>query len=336
MDQLYIKYGFPSLGKFWQLVKDEGYKYKDVKEFIEQQKEDQVHKLVRKRKGFITAFNGDYMADLLDLSNYSRTNKGYKWLLIIVNLFTRQGRAYPLKNKKPEEVKRVFDIEDMKLLITDNGNEFKGVFKTMMKNKDIVHITNDIGDHKALGVIDNFSRRVKNALHKWFSHTGKTKWIDYIDIFIENYNKTPHNGILGLKPDDVMRGDNRYFIGTLNDSKRKVNSKIFNRLSIGDTVRTKKRRGQFDKGYIPRWSGEVYKVEEIDGDEVILNDRRRFKIKNLLVVRGGDEVDMKELEEVKKVKRSKVKMARYGVGDGEIRKGKRERKRRKEKNIIFY
>ena len=336
MNQLYIKYGFPSLSKFWEIVKDEGYKYKDVKEFIEQQKEDQVHKLVRKRKGFITAFNGDYMADLLDMSTYSGSNKGYKWILIIVNLFTRQGYAYPLKNKKPNELVKAFNLTNVKVLYTDNGNEFKGAFGLMMKDNNIIHITNIVGDHKALGIIDNFSKRVKNALHKWFSHTGKTKWIDYIDIFIENYNKTPHSGILDLKPNDVMRRDNRYFIGTLNDNKRKVNNKNFNRLSIGDTVRTKKRRRQFDKGYIPRWSGEVFKVVDIDGDIMILNDGRKFKSKNLLAVRGGDEVDMNELEEVKKVKKSKVKMARYGVGDGEIRKGKRERKRRKEKNIIFY
>ena len=329
MEELYILYGFPSLSKFWEIVKNEGYKYKDVKKFIEQQKVDQVHKQVNKKNGFIVGYDGEYMADLLDMSKYNRSNSGYKWILIVVDLFTRRGYAFPLKNKTPSEVSRGFSsiIDDVKILTTDNGNEFKGPFKTMLNESNIIHLTNDIGDHKALGVIDNFSKRVKNALHKYFSYTGKVKYIDYLPIFITNYNNTPHSGILDLKPNDVMRGDNKYFIGSLNDNKKKVNSLKMNKgLNIGDNVRTKIKKNLFDKGYSAKWSGNVFKVVDVDHDKVKLNDGRELKNKNVLKVDGIEAVDTTELDKVKKETRTKRYLEREGIKPVSRELGKRKRK----------
>jgi len=333
MEELYILYGLPSLSKFWEIVKDEGYKYKDVKKFIEERKEEQVHKRVQKQKGYFVGYKNEYMADLLDMTKYSGSNHGYKWIFIIINTFTRQGYAYPLKNKKPDELVKAFNLTNVKVLYTDNGNEFKGVFKLMMKDNNIIHITNDVGDHKALGIIDNFSKRVKNALHKYFSYTGKVKWLDYLPIFINAYNKTPHSGILDLKPNDVMKGDNKYFIGTLNYNKLKVNARNFKRgIQIGDNVRTKVIKKQFDKGYSAKWSGDVFKVIDVDRNNIKLNDGREFKVKNLLKVPNSEVVDMKEMNKVKKETRSRTFLNREGIKPNEKELGKRIRKQ----TTFFY
>ena len=40
--------------------------------------------------------------DTVDIINYSKTNKKYKYLLLLIDVFTRQAFVRSLKNKKYE------------------------------------------------------------------------------------------------------------------------------------------------------------------------------------------------------------------------------------------
>jgi hypothetical protein len=62
------------------------------------------------------------------MSNYSRQNKGYKWILLCIDTFvwfTRKAYAAPLKNKTKFEVKngleQIYKSEnDIELIISDS------------------------------------------------------------------------------------------------------------------------------------------------------------------------------------------------------------------------
>src|SRR3989338_8884702 len=82
-------------------------KLADVKEFIDSQQEQQIHKTINKRvKGapIVTAIpNFNYQADLLDFKRYATKHKNYNWLLIVIDVLTRLACAVPLKQRRAEE-----------------------------------------------------------------------------------------------------------------------------------------------------------------------------------------------------------------------------------------
>ena len=106
MEQIYREYNYPSLKRLSEILKEKGLKktQKEIKTFIENQKVSQLHKPVQKVKKnlkHITASspNEIWQIDLLDYQKYSRTNKGFRYIFICVDVFTRQARAAPIKNK---------------------------------------------------------------------------------------------------------------------------------------------------------------------------------------------------------------------------------------------
>ena len=80
---------------------------KQVNEALSGQETEQLHKRQTKRvSGHITAFIQDekHQIDLLDMSTYTRDNKGYKWIMIVVDVFSRRAYAEPLKSKTSNDV----------------------------------------------------------------------------------------------------------------------------------------------------------------------------------------------------------------------------------------
>ena len=73
---------------------------------------DELHRPVKRKfeKRLVFARNVDdiWAADLVDMQYYSRTNKGFKYILMIIDVFSKYGWAIPLKNKTSAEVVRAF------------------------------------------------------------------------------------------------------------------------------------------------------------------------------------------------------------------------------------
>ena len=66
---------------------------------------DELHKPVRrrfqKRSVFANQVDDNWTADLVDMSPYSISNSGYKYLLTVINVFSKYGWIVPLKKPKP-------------------------------------------------------------------------------------------------------------------------------------------------------------------------------------------------------------------------------------------
>ena len=70
------------------------------------------HKPVRfkfkKRRVFSPGPNSTWAADLADLQKFSRSNKGYRYLLLVIDVFTKYGYIRPLKKKTGKETAAAF------------------------------------------------------------------------------------------------------------------------------------------------------------------------------------------------------------------------------------
>jgi transposase InsO family protein len=129
-----------------------------------------------------------WFADLLDMSNYSRQNKGFHWILLCVDTFTRMAFAEPRKRKTKVVVKEGFEAimgrlvnvsaqRRIQLLITDSGSEFlKQPVQNLLRELKIEHRTVEVGDHFVLGIIDKLSRTMKEMIFQDFMDRGSIVW----------------------------------------------------------------------------------------------------------------------------------------------------------------
>lgn len=92
----------------------------------------ELHKLSRKnlprRHVELKGLHDLYQADLVDMSQFSKLNKGHKYIMTIINCFSKFALAIPLKSKSKNEVatalRKVFSKHKMKHFQTDKGTEF--------------------------------------------------------------------------------------------------------------------------------------------------------------------------------------------------------------------
>ena len=73
---------------------------------------DELHKPIRKkfkkRRVFANGVDAIWAADLVDMQSFSKNNKGYKYILMIIDIFLKFGWAIPLKTKTGVEVTEAF------------------------------------------------------------------------------------------------------------------------------------------------------------------------------------------------------------------------------------
>ena len=100
---IYKKYNRPGAQKLLQLSKSEGIQttLKDIKEFISSRTEEQQLKESRHTKqshGYIVSYNpfNRLQLDIFVLKKYESHNKGYGYILCIIDIFSRKVWCYPI------------------------------------------------------------------------------------------------------------------------------------------------------------------------------------------------------------------------------------------------
>ena len=73
---------------------------------------NELHKPVRKkypkRRVYASSVDAIWAADLVEMQSFARQNKGYRYILMIIDVFSKYGWAIPLKTKTGLEVTRAF------------------------------------------------------------------------------------------------------------------------------------------------------------------------------------------------------------------------------------
>ena len=111
IEEYYESFNFPSLDKLYKLLKEDGFDIKknEIKEYLSQQTEQEqlkIKKPQKKKQGHIIAltYKENAQMDIYDMRKYKTTNKNYKYLLVLIDVFTRQVYARPLKKKDVNDV----------------------------------------------------------------------------------------------------------------------------------------------------------------------------------------------------------------------------------------
>ena len=264
---------------------------KALREWLSQQETHSIHKPVRKsferRKVITSGIDGQWQADLADLQSLSRYNKGYKYLLGCIDVFSRFAWVVPLKNKSAGSIQRglqsIFaDGRKPKKLQTDMGTEFtNSTVQTFLKKENVDFFFTQNQDIKA-SLIERFWRTFKGKMFRYFTHNDTKKYFDVLGDLVNSYNNTYHRSIR-LPPAKVNSENEseiwqRLYGSVIARSKSTANSK----LKIGSYVRISKLKAKFEKGYLPNWSREIFIIKEIKNTEpptLVIEDQNREEMK---------------------------------------------------------
>lgn len=245
-----------------------------VKEWLLQQETYTSHFPARKRSKNISFYNSyfpnhTWEIDLIDLSRLIESNYPFRYALTVIDCFTRQGEARPLKSKQGLEVSQ--QMEDIILsagvapvyIQCDEGGEFlSSHFQRMIKKHKIKFRIARNQHHAAM--VERFNRTLKSKLFKYLTYKESEKWVDVLPKIVEGYNKAPHRSLGGLTPNQV-NDKNSYSIwehSYLHNLQAK-NKFSFPKFKENDFVRVSKLKKLFEKAYTQSFSTEVYKINNV-------------------------------------------------------------------------
>ena len=231
---------------------------------------EELHRPIRKHftKRYVFVRNVDdiFGADLIDMQALSKQNKGYKYILMVEDIFSKYGWAVPLKTKTGiavrDALKQIFKQHVPKKLWTDAGWEFYNTeVKALLKKHDITLYSTE--NEEKCSVVERWNRTIKTKLWKYFTANHTHKYIDVLDALIEKYNNTVNRAI-GMTPTEARKPSNHgavfrhlYFkkMAKLGEKKPKF--------QIGDKVRLGVKKDLFEKSYIINWSDKIYTIKRV-------------------------------------------------------------------------
>lgn len=203
-----------------------------------------------------------WSADLCDMQAYS--DKGYKYILTVIDNFSKYAWAKPLKSKSGSEVTAAMESifkqgRVCKKLHVDQGTEFYNADFKKMLLKYNVEMYSTFSVLKAM-IIERWNRTLKTAMWKKFSLNGNYKWVDILPDLVSTYNNTV-NSKIKMKPVDVNEKNAEllrlHVYNNYDVSEPKAKFKP------GDRVRISKSKTIFTKGYLPSWSTELFSIAKV-------------------------------------------------------------------------
>ena len=216
--------------------------------------------------------------DILDLKDYGpENNRGYRYVLVVIDNFSKFGWTIPLKNKNAITIKGSFEnilISSKRkpnLIETDRGKEFyNNIFQDFLNKNNIKFYSRNT----SLGAVfaERFNRTIRDLLKKIVFERGDAKWVDVLPTITKQYNNRIHSSTK-LSPKDASLKKNEGFVyKNILDKRKKVKPKF----QINDLVRTADLKRVFSKGDTTNWSYKLYKITEIINDTI-----PSYKIDNL-------------------------------------------------------
>ena len=201
----------------------------------------ELHRPTRKkfdRRSFkLLGINETLQIYLIDMQNYSKDNNGNKYILTVIDTFSKKAYAAPLKDKSGIIVTKAMESilpNNVKNIQSDNGKEFFNKHFSALMNRHNINHYHTFSTTKA-AIVERFQRTLKHWLYREFSAQGNYRWLEILPKLINKYNNKVHRSI-GMKPNQVNNANSKQVYENLVKSTNKKNSKP-NKYKVGNTVR---------------------------------------------------------------------------------------------------
>jgi len=248
-----------------------------------------VKKFVKRR--IVTKGIDDlWAADLLIMKQYAKENKWYKYILNVIDTFSKFVWSEPLKKKDGADVTAAFEriIKRAKsdghttpnLLHTDKGLEFKNrPFNNMLKKHGIKMYHTESEEKSA--IIERYHRTLNEKLKVKFQVRNSHKWYDILQEVTDEYNRHDYHHTIKMRPVDVNRVNESEILQLYRELENKIPRKKA-KFDIGDRVRITAKKDVFANKYKQNWTSEIfvitqvlntrpvtYKIADLNGEDIV-------------------------------------------------------------------
>ena len=191
-------------------------------------------------KTFVKYIDETWSSDLIDMNDYgTENNRGYRYILTVIDNFSKFAWTVPLKNKSSQTITDEFSniISSSKrkpeLLETDDGKEFTNkIFNDFLKINNIRRYSGYTS--KGAVFAERFNRTIRDLLKKPIFEKGRANWIDELQTVTKKYNNKIHSSIK-MTPTQASKKSNEPEVhSNLQDKRKKQKPKY----KVGDLVRT--------------------------------------------------------------------------------------------------
>ena len=245
-----------------------------------------------RRSVFSPTVDAIWAVDLADVHQYARVNKNYKFILVVIDLFSKYAWAKPLRNKSGIVTAR--NLEDIFLtskrspskLWADRGTEFYNVNVQEVLKRYNIKLYSTYNEPKS-AIAERFIRTLRGKIESNFILTQSTVWYDILPELIHEYNTSYHRSIC-MSPEDAIKPENyqNVYDALYNRRKQKTPEQLRKDrtavFQVGDKVRISLHKRLFEKGATANWSEEIFEISEI----LVTKRPIVYKIKDL----AGEEV----------------------------------------------
>ena len=202
--------------------------------------------------------------DRLDLKDYGpENNRGYRYVLVVIDNFSKYGWTIPLKNKNAQTIKDSFEnilINSKRkpnLIESDRGKEFyNNIFQSFLNNINIKLYSRKT--HLGAVFAERSNKSIRDLLKKPVFEKGDSNWIDILPTITKQFNNRIYSSTK-LSPIQTSLKKNEGFVyKNLIDKRNKIKPKF----QINDLVRTADLEKTFSKGDTTNWPYKLYKITE--------------------------------------------------------------------------
>ena len=200
-----------------------------------------MHKPKRKnfprREIIVNHIDETFAADLVEMQKFTKMNKGYRYLLTCIDIFSKYSWVIPLKDKKGINVKnalqKIFKQRKCEFLWTDRGKEFYNKQVQDLLNKYDIKLYSTNNSEIKSSVVERFNRTFKNMMYKNLLKINNTIFYNITDDLVNEYHNKYHS-IIKMTPIEGSKKINKKKIKNIYNFDK---TKKLGKFKIGDRVR---------------------------------------------------------------------------------------------------
>ncbi len=212
--------------------------------------------------------------DLIDVSQLSRGNRGVRFLLLLIDIFTKRVWVYPLKDKSAATTSRAVRSwlraidTPPKVLMTDRGTEFTNRLVQAVLQRHHVEWQPANGTLKAC-IAERANKTLQVLVYKHMSEIERPKYITALPDLVQTYNTRGHRTLEGMSPLEADRPENEDRVRAVFHSRyeKLARGRKEPKLRLGDLVRIKtdpRKITSAARAYAQQFHGEYFNIMRIN------------------------------------------------------------------------
>jgi hypothetical protein len=183
----------------------------DIKEFLKKQPNYQMNKPITHRvnKPIIAkAPNSIWCVDLIDLAKYSGHNNFFKYVMLIVDTFSRKVWLEKMRTKGALQTAKALQNVCQKanimpsVIMSDNGTEFKGEFAEFCKEHEIKQNFSRTYTPQSNALAERSIQDIRKIMRAFMTTENDLNWASNLKAIEDNKNQT-YNSNIKATPNEV-------------------------------------------------------------------------------------------------------------------------------------